>query len=170
MFHCHRRVIVQVDYYILLSILIFRGGGDCIDLHVDYWCMTPRSDCPERDRRDKKDGSSKYSLKTSFRSLVVGRMGPGGGAGGPFPGPTAMPAFSMAIATKDKKQKSISTSDLCNTGFSCSTGYDLLFIKCLNVECLQLFPTFLIFLAVSSVNDDVGHLLLHDPCLTVTVV
>lgn len=81
-----------------------------MDLQVDYWytSLKPESSDREKDKKDKRDTSSKCSLKTAFRSLLVSRMPPSMGTGalstlgssGPPP-----PAFSMVVVTKEKKQK-----------------------------------------------------------------
>ncbi|XP_025104132.1 phosphofurin acidic cluster sorting protein 2-like isoform X3 [Pomacea canaliculata] len=90
--------------------VLSNSTGEYMDLQVDYWytSLKPESSDREKDKKDKRDTSSKCSLKTAFRSLLVSRMPPSMGTGAlstlGSPGPPP-PAFSMVVVTKEKKQK-----------------------------------------------------------------
>uniref|UniRef100_A0A8C6NTB2 Phosphofurin acidic cluster sorting protein 2 n=1 Tax=Nothobranchius furzeri TaxID=105023 RepID=A0A8C6NTB2_NOTFU len=64
-------------------------------LQVDYWVA------PTERKKDveKRDSSSKNSLKCNFRSLQVSRLPPGGTEPGP------QPCMSMIVVTKEKNKK-----------------------------------------------------------------
>ncbi|KAL8613756.1 hypothetical protein ACOMHN_029613 [Nucella lapillus] len=92
------------------SAMLSSSSGEYMDLQVDYWWSMPKSDsASDKDKKDKRDASSKFSLKTAFRSLAVYRMAPSAGSAGPsgMGGNSALgvPAFSMTVVTKEKKQK-----------------------------------------------------------------
>ncbi|XP_034531031.1 phosphofurin acidic cluster sorting protein 2 isoform X1 [Notolabrus celidotus] len=71
------------------------GQAELMGLQVDYWVA------PSERKKDleKRDSSSKNTLKCNFRSLQVSRL-PLGGAE-PSPGPT----MSMTVVTKEKNKK-----------------------------------------------------------------
>lgn len=64
-------------------------------LQVDYWVA------PTERKKDveKRDSSSKNTLKCNFRSLQVSRL-PLGGAE-----PSSQPTMSMTVVTKEKNKK-----------------------------------------------------------------
>lgn len=73
------------------------GGvqGELMGLQVDYWVA------PTERKRDveKRDSSSKNTLKCTFRSLQVSRLPLGGVDAGP------QPTMSMTVVTKEKNKK-----------------------------------------------------------------
>uniref|UniRef100_A0A8B9RK52 Phosphofurin acidic cluster sorting protein 2 n=1 Tax=Astyanax mexicanus TaxID=7994 RepID=A0A8B9RK52_ASTMX len=71
------------------------GQGELMGLQVDYWVA------PTERKRDveKRDSSSKNSLKCTFRSLQVSRLPLGGVEAGP------QPTMSMTVVTKEKNKK-----------------------------------------------------------------
>uniref|UniRef100_A0AAR2KBE9 Phosphofurin acidic cluster sorting protein 2 n=1 Tax=Pygocentrus nattereri TaxID=42514 RepID=A0AAR2KBE9_PYGNA len=71
------------------------GQGELMGLQVDYWVA------PTERKRDmeKRDSSSKNTLKCTFRSLQVSRLPPGGAEAGP------QPTMSMTVVTKEKNKK-----------------------------------------------------------------
>ncbi|XP_023691798.1 phosphofurin acidic cluster sorting protein 2 isoform X3 [Paramormyrops kingsleyae] len=71
------------------------GQGELMGLQVDYWVA------PLDRKRDveKKDFSSKNTLKCTFRSLQVSRLPLGGAEYGP------LPSMSMTVVMKEKKNK-----------------------------------------------------------------
>uniref|UniRef100_A0AAY5EYG3 Phosphofurin acidic cluster sorting protein 1/2 C-terminal domain-containing protein n=1 Tax=Electrophorus electricus TaxID=8005 RepID=A0AAY5EYG3_ELEEL len=71
------------------------GQGELMGLQVDYWVA------PSEKKRDmeKKDTSSKNTLKCTFRSLQVSRLPLGGPEAGP------QPTMSMTVVTKEKNKK-----------------------------------------------------------------
>ncbi|KAK7105060.1 phosphofurin acidic cluster sorting protein 1-like [Littorina saxatilis] len=88
--------------------VLSNNSGEFMDLQVDYWWTMPKSESSDRDKKDKRDASSKFSLKTAFRSLVVSRMAPSTSAGTSSAMSItglAPPAFAMMVVTKEKKQK-----------------------------------------------------------------
>ncbi|XP_076464545.1 phosphofurin acidic cluster sorting protein 1-like isoform X4 [Babylonia areolata] len=90
------------------SAMLSNSSGEYMDLQVDYWWTMPKSESSDKDKKDKRDASSKFSLKTAFRSLVVSRMAPSIGAmpsSGMSVTSLVPPAFSMTVVTKEKKQK-----------------------------------------------------------------
>uniref|UniRef100_A0A8C6LN49 Phosphofurin acidic cluster sorting protein 2 n=1 Tax=Nothobranchius furzeri TaxID=105023 RepID=A0A8C6LN49_NOTFU len=68
---------------------------ELMGLQVDYWVA------PTERKKDveKRDSSSKNSLKCNFRSLQVSRLPPGGTEPGP------QPCMSMIVVTKEKNKK-----------------------------------------------------------------
>ncbi|KAK7463324.1 hypothetical protein BaRGS_00038125, partial [Batillaria attramentaria] len=85
--------------------------GEYMDLQVDYWWTMPKSESSDqKDKKEKRDASSKFSLKTAFRSLLVSRMAPSmacipSTSSSSVASGLAPPAFSMTVVTKEKKQK-----------------------------------------------------------------
>ncbi|XP_034381288.1 phosphofurin acidic cluster sorting protein 2 isoform X1 [Cyclopterus lumpus] len=71
------------------------GQGELMGLQVDYWVA------PTERKKDmeKRDSSSKNTLKCNFRSLHVSRL-PLGGAE-----PSPQPTMSMTVVTKEKNKK-----------------------------------------------------------------
>ncbi|XP_076830574.1 phosphofurin acidic cluster sorting protein 2 isoform X1 [Brachyhypopomus gauderio] len=71
------------------------GQGELMGLQVDYWVA------PSEKKKDmeKKDSSSKNTLKCTFRSLQVSRIPLGGTEAGP------QPTMSMTVVTKEKNKK-----------------------------------------------------------------
>ncbi|KAK5857979.1 hypothetical protein PBY51_011184 [Eleginops maclovinus] len=71
------------------------GGVELMGLQVDYW------QAPTERKKDveKRDSSSKNTLKCNFRSLQVSRL-PVGGAE-----PNPQPTMSMTVVTKEKNKK-----------------------------------------------------------------
>ncbi|KAJ4922527.1 hypothetical protein JOQ06_021822, partial [Pogonophryne albipinna] len=71
------------------------GGLELMGLQVDYW------QAPAERKKDveKRDSSSKNTLKCNFRSLQVSRL-PLGGAE-----PNPQPTMSMTVVTKEKNKK-----------------------------------------------------------------
>ena len=65
-------------------------------LQVDYWVA------PAERKKDveKRDASSKNTLKCTFRSLQVSRLPLGGAEGNP-----SLPTMSMTVVTKEKNKK-----------------------------------------------------------------
>lgn len=74
-------------------------SSEYMELQVEYWTLTSKTETGDKDRINKKE-SSKCSLKTAFRSLHVYRLPP-------TPSETPVSAgFCMGVVTKEKKQKS----------------------------------------------------------------
>jgi len=71
------------------------GQVELMGLQVDYWVA------PTERKKDmeKRDTSSKNTLKCNFRSLQVSRL-PLGGAE-----PSTQPTMSMTVVTKEKNKK-----------------------------------------------------------------
>lgn len=71
------------------------GQSELMGLQVDYWVA------PTERKKDveKRDFSSKNTLKCNFRSLQVSRL-PLGGAEA-----SAQPCMSMTVVTKEKNKK-----------------------------------------------------------------
>lgn len=71
------------------------GQSELMGLQVDYWVA------PAEKKKDveKRDVSSKNTLKCNFRSLQVSRL-PLGGAE-----PSTQPSMSMTVVTKEKNKK-----------------------------------------------------------------
>lgn len=69
--------------------------SELMGLQVDYWVA------PTERKKDveKRDSSSKNTLKCNFRSLQVSRL-PLGGAE-----PSTQPTMSMTVVTKEKNKK-----------------------------------------------------------------
>ncbi|KAI4792685.1 hypothetical protein KUCAC02_033218, partial [Chaenocephalus aceratus] len=74
--------------------LLSAGGLELMGLQVDYW------QAPAERKKDveKRDSSSKNTLKCNFRSLQVSRL-PLGGAE-----PNLQPTMSMTVVTKEKQE------------------------------------------------------------------
>ncbi|CAE1271385.1 PACS2 [Acanthosepion pharaonis] len=73
-------------------------SSEYMELQVEYWTLTSKTETGDKDRINKKE-SSKCSLKTAFRSLHVYRLPP-------TPSETPVSAgFCMGVVTKEKKQK-----------------------------------------------------------------
>uniref|UniRef100_A0A8C5AI65 Phosphofurin acidic cluster sorting protein 2 n=1 Tax=Gadus morhua TaxID=8049 RepID=A0A8C5AI65_GADMO len=72
------------------------GPGELMGLQVDYWVA------PAERKKDveKRDASSKNTLKCTFRSLQVSRLPLGGAEGNP-----SLPTMSMTVVTKEKNKK-----------------------------------------------------------------
>lgn len=82
--------------FTLLTVLCSSGGqAELMGLQVDYWVA------PTERKKDleKRDSSSKNTLKCNFRSLQVSRL-PLGGAE-----PSPQPTMSMTVVTKEKNKK-----------------------------------------------------------------
>uniref|UniRef100_A0AAQ6AMN8 Phosphofurin acidic cluster sorting protein 2 n=1 Tax=Amphiprion ocellaris TaxID=80972 RepID=A0AAQ6AMN8_AMPOC len=75
--------------------LLSGGQAELMGLQVDYWVA------PTERKKDveKRDSSSKNTLKCNFRSLQVSRL-PLGGAE-----PSPQPTMSMTVVTKEKNKK-----------------------------------------------------------------
>lgn len=75
------------------------GHSELMGLQVDYWVA------PTERKKDveKRDSSSKNTLKCNFRSLQVSRL-PLGGAE-----LSAQPSMSMTVVTKEKNKKGKAT-------------------------------------------------------------
>ncbi|XP_071380548.1 phosphofurin acidic cluster sorting protein 2 [Centroberyx affinis] len=75
----------------------YSSGGqvELMGLQVDYWVA------PTERKKDmeKRDSSSKNTLKCTFRSLQVSRLPLGGAEGG------TLPTMSMTVVTKEKNKK-----------------------------------------------------------------
>ncbi|XP_077945902.1 phosphofurin acidic cluster sorting protein 2 isoform X2 [Gasterosteus aculeatus] len=71
------------------------GQGELMGLQVDYWAA------PTERKKDmeKRDSSSKNTLKCNFRSLQVSRLPLGGTE------PSPQPTMSMTVVTKEKNKK-----------------------------------------------------------------
>lgn len=71
------------------------GQTELMGLQVDYWVA------PTERKKDveKRDTSSKNTLKCNFRSLQVSRLPLGGAETGP------QPSMSMTVVTKEKNKK-----------------------------------------------------------------
>ncbi|XP_066534647.1 phosphofurin acidic cluster sorting protein 2 isoform X3 [Hoplias malabaricus] len=71
------------------------GHGELMGLQVDYWVA------PTERKKDleKRDSSSKNTLKCTFRSLQVSRLPVGGAEAGP------QPTMSMTVVMKEKNKK-----------------------------------------------------------------
>lgn len=69
--------------------------GDVIGLQVDYWLGHPAE---RRREGDKRDASSKNTLKSVFRSVQVSRL-PHGGEG------QLSGTMAMTVVTKEKNKK-----------------------------------------------------------------
>lgn len=71
------------------------GQSEVMGLQVDYWVA------PTERKKDveKRDSSSKNTLKCNFRSLQVSRLPLGGGE------PSLLPTMSMTVVTKEKNKK-----------------------------------------------------------------
>ncbi|XP_043998218.1 phosphofurin acidic cluster sorting protein 2 isoform X6 [Gambusia affinis] len=69
--------------------------AELMGLQVDYWVA------PTERKKDveKRDSSSKNTLKCNFRSLQVSRLPPGGAE------PSPQPTMSMTVVTKEKNKK-----------------------------------------------------------------
>ncbi|KAJ3613586.1 hypothetical protein NHX12_019832, partial [Muraenolepis orangiensis] len=72
------------------------GPGELMGLQVDYWVA------PTERKKDaeKRDASSKNTLKCTFRSLQVSRLPLGGGEVA-----STLPTMSMTVVTKEKNKK-----------------------------------------------------------------
>lgn len=69
--------------------------GDVIGLQVDYWLAQPLE---KRKEGEKKDGGSKNTLKSVFRSVQVSRL--------PNSGETQLSGtMAMTVVTKEKNKK-----------------------------------------------------------------
>ncbi|XP_048367427.1 phosphofurin acidic cluster sorting protein 1 isoform X2 [Sphaerodactylus townsendi] len=69
--------------------------GDVIGLQVDYWLAQPTE---KKKEGEKKDASSKYTLKSVFRSVQVSRL--------PNSGETQLSGtMAMTVVTKEKNKK-----------------------------------------------------------------
>lgn len=79
------------------------GQAELMGLQVDYWVA------PTERKKDveKRDSSSKNTLKCNFRSLQVSRL-PLGGAE-----PSPQPTMSMTVVTKEKNKKGEPASVVC---------------------------------------------------------
>lgn len=84
-------------------------SGEFVELQVDYWTTTPRSESSEKTDKASKKDSNKCTLKTTFRSLQVQRLAQN---------PVDLNSFSMVVVTKEKKHIS-------------KSAYQFWFIKCL---------------------------------------
>ncbi|MGH0141420.1 UNVERIFIED_CONTAM: hypothetical protein FKN15_012382 [Acipenser sinensis] len=73
------------------------GQGELMGLQVDYWVSLQTGE-KKRDL-EKKDSSSKNSLKCTFRSLQVSRLPLSGSDASP------QPTMNMTIVTKEKNKK-----------------------------------------------------------------
>ncbi|KAL6105226.1 pacs2 [Pungitius sinensis] len=71
------------------------GQGELMGLQVDYWAAATE----RKKDMEKRDSSSKNTLKCNFRSLQVSRL-PLGGAE-----PSPQPTMSMTVVTKEKNKK-----------------------------------------------------------------
>lgn len=93
------------------------GQAELMGLQVDYWVV------PTERKKDveKRDSSTKNTLKCNFRSLQVSRLPLGGTE------PSPQPSMSMTVVTKEKNKKgeSLETHLICH----CKAFYFLL-------ECL----------------------------------
>uniref|UniRef100_K1R986 Phosphofurin acidic cluster sorting protein 2 n=1 Tax=Magallana gigas TaxID=29159 RepID=K1R986_MAGGI len=69
-------------------------SGEFVELQVDYWTTTPRSESSEKTDKASKKDSNKCTLKTTFRSLQVQRLAQN---------PVDLNSFSMVVVTKEKK-------------------------------------------------------------------
>lgn len=71
------------------------GQAELMGLQVDYWVA------PTERKKDveKRDSSSKNTLKCNFRSLQVSRLPLGGAESSP------QPTMSMTVVTKEKNKK-----------------------------------------------------------------
>lgn len=69
--------------------------GDVIGLQVDYWLGHPGE---RRREGDKRDASSKNTLKSVFRSVQVSRLPHGGEA-------QLSSTMAMTVVTKEKNKK-----------------------------------------------------------------
>lgn len=71
------------------------GQAELMGLQVDYWVA------PTERKKDveKRDSSTKNTLKCNFRSLQVSRLPLGGAEPGP------QPTMSMTVVTKEKNKK-----------------------------------------------------------------
>lgn len=69
--------------------------GDVIGLQVDYWLGHPGE---RRREGDKRDASSKNTLKSVFRSVQVSRLPHGGEA-------QLSGTMAMTVVTKEKNKK-----------------------------------------------------------------
>uniref|UniRef100_A0A8C6SLT4 Phosphofurin acidic cluster sorting protein 2 n=1 Tax=Neogobius melanostomus TaxID=47308 RepID=A0A8C6SLT4_9GOBI len=80
---------------VYLFVLSSSGQSEVMGLQVDYWVA------PIERKKDmeKRDSSSKNTLKCNFRSLQVSRL-PLGGAE-----PSLLPTMSMTVVTKEKNKK-----------------------------------------------------------------
>lgn len=97
---------VQVLHGCFLTVCCSSGGQvELMGLQVDYWVA------PTERKKDmeKRDTSSKNTLKCNFRSLQVSRL-PLGGAE-----PSPQPSMSMTVVTKEKNKK----GELCNSRLEC---------------------------------------------------
>lgn len=79
--------------------------GEAIDLQIDYWTVAPKlSDNTERAAPSfaniKRNESSKFTLKSSFRNLQISRLPCLGELNSP-------PSLTLYFITKEKKQKSL---------------------------------------------------------------
>uniref|UniRef100_A0A8C9YEX6 Phosphofurin acidic cluster sorting protein 2 n=1 Tax=Sander lucioperca TaxID=283035 RepID=A0A8C9YEX6_SANLU len=82
--------------FILNFTLIYSAGqAELMGLQVDYWVA------PTERKKDmeKRDSSSKNTLKCNFRSLQVSRLPVGGAEASP------QPTMSMTVVTKEKNKK-----------------------------------------------------------------
>lgn len=81
------------------------GQAELMGLQVDYWVA------PTERKKDveKRDSSTKNTLKCNFRSLQVSRL-PLGGAE-----PSPQPTMSMTVVTKEKNKKGESLKSGCFT-------------------------------------------------------
>lgn len=97
-------VLLQRDLYVQLSVEFMAsssfssssaGQAELMGLQVDYWVA------PAERKKDveKRDSSTKNTLKCNFRSLQVSRL-PLGGAE-----PSPQPTMSMTVVTKEKNKK-----------------------------------------------------------------
>lgn len=79
------------------------GQAELMGLQVDYWVA------PTERKKDveKRDSSTKNTLKCNFRSLQVSRL-PLGGAE-----PSPQPTMSMTVVTKEKNKKGESLKSSC---------------------------------------------------------
>ncbi|XP_030075046.1 phosphofurin acidic cluster sorting protein 1 [Microcaecilia unicolor] len=71
------------------------GGGDAIGLQVDYWLVLPQE---KRKDGEKRDATSKNTLKSIFRSVQVSRLPSGGEQ-------QSCTTMSMTVVTKEKNKK-----------------------------------------------------------------
>uniref|UniRef100_A0A8C4T3T9 Phosphofurin acidic cluster sorting protein 2 n=1 Tax=Erpetoichthys calabaricus TaxID=27687 RepID=A0A8C4T3T9_ERPCA len=75
----------------------YSGQGELMGLQVDYW-VSPLATEKKRDM-EKKDSSTKNTLKCTFRSLQVSRLPLSAGDNAP------LPTMSMTVVTKEKNKK-----------------------------------------------------------------
>ena len=71
-----------------------------LELNLDYWTASPKPDPSEKDKKESKKETNKFSLKSAFKSILIQRQLHGA------TGDLTNSPLSMTVVAKEKKQKS----------------------------------------------------------------